>query len=63
MLAGPKRGHLRPQMSRPRRTGPSRTVGAAYTVASGFRQRFAAPQPGFSKRAQLGRIYLFSRGF
>src|ERR1700681_1261822 len=26
MPAGPKRGHLRPQMSRPGQTGPSRTI-------------------------------------
>ncbi len=37
MLAGPKRAGSAP-MSRPGRTGPSRTVGAAYKGATCFRQ-------------------------
>jgi hypothetical protein len=53
MLADPKPGHFRPKSSRPGRTGSSRTVGAAYTGATRFRQCFQVPQPGFFETAQF----------
>ena len=63
MLAGPKRGHLRPQMSRPRSDRAIADNCAAYTGATRFRQCYAVPQSGFFETSQLARIYLFSRGF
>jgi hypothetical protein len=56
MLTGPKRAVFGPKMSRPGRTGSSRTVGAAYTGAAGFRQSFAMPHLRFFETAQLERI-------
>jgi hypothetical protein len=39
VMESPKASRLRPVMGRPGRTGSSRTIGAAYTGAVGFRQR------------------------
>jgi len=39
VMESPKASRLRPIMGRPGRTGSSRTIGAAYTGAAGFRQR------------------------
>jgi hypothetical protein len=50
MLAGPKRAIFRPKSSRPGRTGSSRTVGAAYTGATPFRQCCRQSGHGSSKR-------------
>src|SRR3954469_2866338 len=63
MPAGPKMDHLRPKRAAPGGTGPSRTVGAAYTGATCFRQCRGLLQAPFFETSQLGRIYLFSRCF
>ena len=63
MRAGSEKGQLRPKRAAPGGTGPSRTVGAAYTGATCFRQCQGLPQHAFFETSQLGRIYLFSRGF
>src|SRR6202022_187960 len=43
MAGRPKAGRFRPKMSRPGRTGSSRTIGAAYTGAVCFRQSGRSP--------------------
>src|SRR3981189_3288973 len=63
MLAGPKVGRFRPKKSRPGRTGSSRTIGAAYTGATRFRQCWGAPHPKPFETAQFARIYQFRRCF
>src|SRR6202047_4658182 len=63
MLAGPKRAIFRPKSSRPGHTGPSRTVGAAYTGATPFRQCCRVVQLRFFETAQLARIIQYSRCF
>jgi len=65
MLAG-QSGPFPAQKSRPGRTGSPRTIGAAYTGATRFRQSgrlppFAASAP--FETAQFARIYQCLRGF
>src|SRR6476469_5675103 len=63
MRAGPKRAIDGPQMSRPRECRAIADNCAAYTGATCFRQCRGLSQLQFFETSQLGRIYLFSRGF
>src|SRR5271167_2367663 len=57
----PKAGHFQPKKGRPGRTGSSRTIGAAYTGATPFRQCGRVAESRFFQTSHLARIIQFSR--